>query len=108
MTTVQQEQQTANGATPAGLSDTQLVGFFREMQLIRRFEERAAEMYTRRRIGGFLHLYVGEEAVAVGAVAALRPDDDIVTHYRDHGHALARGLPPRNVMAELFGRRTGV
>jgi pyruvate dehydrogenase E1 component alpha subunit len=95
-------------ARSLGLSDEQLVGFLEQMQLIRRFEERAAEMYTRRRIGGFLHLYVGEEAVAVGAVAALRPDDDIVTHYRDHGHALARGLPPRNVMAELFGRRTGV
>ncbi|MHB8576382.1 MAG: pyruvate dehydrogenase (acetyl-transferring) E1 component subunit alpha, partial [Dehalococcoidia bacterium] len=89
-------------------SDEQLVGFLQQMQLIRRFEERAAEMYTRRKIGGFLHLYVGEEAVAVGTIARLRPDDYIVSHYRDHGHALARGLDPRAIMAELFGRSTGV
>lgn len=89
-------------------SDEQLERFYHEMQLIRRFEERAAEMYTRRKIGGFLHLYVGEEAVAVGAIARLGPDDYIVSHYRDHGHALARGLDPKAVMAELYGRSTGV
>jgi pyruvate dehydrogenase E1 component alpha subunit len=89
-------------------SDALLTGWLRQMQLIRRFEERAAEMYTRRKIGGFLHLYVGEEAVAVGTIARLRPQDYIVTHYRDHGHALARGLDPNAIMAELFGRSTGV
>jgi pyruvate dehydrogenase E1 component alpha subunit len=88
--------------------DEQLTGWLREMQLIRRFEERAAEMYTRRKIGGFLHLYVGEEAVAVGTIARLRPQDYIVSHYRDHGHALARGLDPKAIMAELYGRQTGV
>src|SRR5438067_5833478 len=89
-------------------SDAELLRFLREMQLIRRFEERAAEMYTRRKIGGFLHLYVGEEAVATGTIARLRPQDYIVSHYRDHGHALARGLDPKAVMAELYGRQTGV
>jgi pyruvate dehydrogenase E1 component alpha subunit len=81
---------------------------FRQMLLIRRFEEKAAEMYARQRIAGFLHLYIGEEAVAVGSINALQNDDQIVTHYRDHGHALARGLDPGRVMAELFGKDTGV
>lgn len=85
-----------------------LIDFYRQMLLIRRFEETAAEMYTRRKIGGFLHLYVGEEAVAVGSIATLDPDDYVVSHYRDHGHALARGVDPNRVMAELFGRQTGV
>jgi len=101
----QAEIQQMDGSWP---SDEQLVGFLREMQLIRRFEERAAEMYTRRKIGGFLHLYVGEEAVASGVIARLDADDYIVSHYRDHGHALARGLDAGGVMAELFGRSTGV
>src|SRR5947209_16133924 len=85
-------------------NDEQLLAWFREMQLIRRFEERAAEMYTRRKIGGFLHLYIGEEAVAVGTIARLQPDDYIVSHYRDHGHALARGPIPRELMRGRFGR----
>jgi len=94
---------------PAAADPTneQLVGFLREMQLLRRFEERAAEMYSRRKIGGFLHLYVGEEAVASGAIARLMPNDYVVSHYRDHGHAIARGIDPKAVMAELFGRSTG-
>jgi pyruvate dehydrogenase E1 component alpha subunit len=78
------------------------------MMLIRRFEEKAAEMYARRKIGGFLHLYIGQEAVAVGAINVLGEDDYIVSHYREHGHALARGLDPGRLMAELFGRATGV
>jgi pyruvate dehydrogenase E1 component alpha subunit len=85
----------------------QMVQFLRQMLLIRRFEERCAEMYTRGRIGGFLHLYVGEEAVGVGVVNALAPQDAMITHYRDHGHALARGMKPKVLMAELFGRVTG-
>ncbi len=78
------------------------------MMTIRRFEEKAAEMYARGRIKGFLHLYIGEEAVATGAIAAVRPDDYIISHYREHGHALARGLEPRRIMAELYGKETGV
>ncbi len=79
-----------------------------QMLLIRRFEERAAEMYALGKIGGFLHLYIGQEAVAVGAISALRPDDYVIAGYREHGHALAKGSDPRRVMAELFGRRDGV
>jgi len=82
--------------------------WFRKMLLIRRFEERAEEVYGQGKIGGFLHLYIGEEAIAVGAMAALRPDDDVVTHYRDHGYVLARDVNPDLVMAELYGKATGV
>ncbi|MBI4495144.1 MAG: pyruvate dehydrogenase (acetyl-transferring) E1 component subunit alpha [Chloroflexi bacterium] len=85
-----------------------LLSLYRQMVLIRRFEERAAEAYAGAKIGGFLHLYIGEEAVAVGAVSALKAEDHLFTHYRDHGYALARGLEPRAVMAELFGKATGV
>lgn len=84
-----------------------LLDLYRQMLLIRRFEERAGEMYTKGKIAGFLHLAIGQEPVNVGAVAGLEPDDDIFTHYRDHGHALARGLDPNAVMAELFGKVTG-
>ena len=79
-----------------------------QMQLIRRFEEKAAEMYALGKIGGFLHLYIGQEAVAVGAMSTLRPDDYAIAGYREHGHILAKGGDPRRVMAELFGRRDGV
>ncbi len=89
------------------LKKGQLQGFLRMMMLIRRFEEKAAEMYMRGKIGGFLHLYIGEEAVAVGSIAALKDEDYVVTHYREHGHALAKGLSSKSVMAELFGRTTG-
>ena len=78
------------------------------MLLIRRFEERTAEMYALGKIGGFCHLYIGEEAVAVGAVDALRADDYVFSAYRDHGYCLARGSDPKRVMAELFGRSTGL
>jgi pyruvate dehydrogenase E1 component alpha subunit len=79
-----------------------------QMLLIRRFEEKAAEMYALGKIGGFLHLYIGQEAVAVGAISTLRPDDYVIAGYREHGHALAKGSDPRRLMAELFGRRDGV
>jgi pyruvate dehydrogenase E1 component alpha subunit len=82
--------------------------WFRKMSLIRRFEERAEEAYGKGRIGGFLHLYIGEEAIAVGAMAALQPEDDVITHYRDHGHVLARGIDPKRAMAELYGKATGL
>jgi pyruvate dehydrogenase E1 component alpha subunit len=77
------------------------------MMLIRRFEERAGEMYARAKIGGFLHLSIGEEATIVGAARALRESDYLISTYRSHGHALVRGTPPQNVMAELFGRVDG-
>jgi pyruvate dehydrogenase E1 component alpha subunit len=85
----------------------QYTDLLRQMLLIRRFEEKAAEMYMRGKIGGFLHLYIGEEAVAVGSISTLKPQDYIVSHYREHGHALARGIEPNRVMAELFGRSAG-
>ncbi|MEP6938083.1 MAG: pyruvate dehydrogenase (acetyl-transferring) E1 component subunit alpha, partial [Chthoniobacterales bacterium] len=77
------------------------------MLLIRRFEERASQQYQAQKIGGFCHLYIGQEAVVVGAVAATRPDDYLITAYRDHAHALARGTTPDACMAELFGKVTG-
>ncbi len=81
--------------------------WLRTMLLIRRFEEKAGEAYSIGQIGGFCHLYIGQEAVAVGTLAALRKDDYVVSAYREHGQALARGLSARSVMAELFGKATG-
>jgi pyruvate dehydrogenase E1 component alpha subunit len=78
-----------------------------QMVLIRRFEEKAAELYTVGKIHGFLHLYIGEEAVAVGAMEALTSDDNVVATYREHGQALARGIPPGAVMAEMYGKANG-
>src|SRR2546425_9109829 len=79
-----------------------------DMLLIRRFEEKAAEAYALVKVGGFLHLYIGEEAVAVGATSVLRADDYAISAYRDHGHCLAKGADPRRGMAELFGRPDGL
>src|SRR5689334_24948556 len=79
-----------------------------EMLLIRRFEERTSEMYTKAKIGGYCHLNIGEEATIVGLMTALNADDYIFTNYREHGYILARGSDPGRVMAELFGRQTGV
>lgn len=90
------------------LDGVDAIGLLRTMMTIRRFEEKAAEMYSRGKIRGFLHLYIGQEAVATGAIAALRDNDYIVSHYREHGHAIARGIEPKRIMAELFGRETGV
>jgi pyruvate dehydrogenase E1 component alpha subunit len=84
------------------------LSLYRQMLLIRRFEEKSAEMYALAKIAGFLHLYIGEEAIAVGAMAALRPDDYAISAYRDHGHCLAKGSAPRQVMAELFGKAAGL
>src|SRR4051812_40719581 len=78
------------------------------MMLIRRFEERAGEMYAKAKIGGFLHLAIGEEATIVGSARAMRDDDYLISTYRSHGHAIVRGTSPNNVMAELFGRVDGV
>src|SRR5512141_2312645 len=79
----------------------------RQMVRIRRFEAKCAEQYGAMKIRGFLHLYDGEEAVAVGVMAALTPEDNIVATYREHGHALARGVAPGAIMAEMFGRVEG-
>ena len=84
-----------------------LLALHRKMQLIRRFEERAQEQYTKAKIGGYCHLNIGEEATVVGGILALKPNDWIFTSYREHGHAIARGVDPKSVMAELFGKETG-
>jgi pyruvate dehydrogenase E1 component alpha subunit len=91
----------------AKLEKGQVAELYEQMLLIRRFEEQSGRMYMQGKIRGFLHLYIGEEAIAVGAIPALRDDDYVITHYRDHGHALARGMPPRVIMAELMGKATG-
>jgi len=89
--------------------DTDLLrGYYYQMLLIRRFEERAGEMYTKAKIGGYCHLNLGEEATIVGLMAALESRDYIFTNYREHGYILARGVAPRLIMAELFGKETGV
>ena len=79
----------------------------RQMLRIRRLEEKAAELYSEGKIRGFLHLYIGEEAIAAGALPALTPDDAIVATYREHGHALARGIPAGAIMAEMYGKANG-
>ena len=93
--------------TAINLEKGQVAEYYAQMRLIRRFEETSARLYMQGKIRGFLHLYIGQEAVAVGAIGALNDDDYIITHYRDHGHALARGMDPRVVMAELNGKATG-
>ena len=85
----------------------ELVKFYRDMLLIRRFEERAGQLYGMGLIGGFCHLYIGQEAVVVGLQSVAKPGDSIITSYRDHGHMLACGMDPKGVMAELTGRSTG-
>src|SRR6266498_2157465 len=90
-----------------GLKRDHALTLLREMLRIRRFEEKCAELYSLGKIRGFLHLYIGEEAVAAGAMQALTPEDAIVTTYREHGHALARGVPMGAVMAEMFGKANG-
>ncbi len=85
----------------------ELLGYYKSMLLIRRFEEKAGQMYGMGLIGGFCHLYIGQEAVVVGMENALGPDDAVITSYRDHGHMLARGMDAKGVMAELTGRRGG-
>lgn len=100
---------TAGGHTheSLGLSEDDLREMYRSMLLQRRFEERAAQMYGRQKIGGFLHLYIGQEAVSTGTVWALEPEDPVITAYRDHGLGLARGMTANESMAELFGKIDG-
>jgi pyruvate dehydrogenase E1 component alpha subunit len=83
------------------------VGLLRTMVRIRRFEERCVELYSATKIRGFLHLYIGEEAVAAGVMDTLEPDDAVVATYREHGHAMAKGVSPRSIMAEMFGKAEG-
>jgi pyruvate dehydrogenase E1 component alpha subunit len=102
----------SKAAVAPGKSDApsrdQMLDWYRGMLLIRRFEERAGQLYGMGLIGGFCHLYIGQEAIAVGMQAIKRPGDQIITGYRDHGHMLAAGMDPRAVMAELTGRAAGV
>lgn len=89
------------------LDKRQMSEFYKQMLLIRRFEEASGRLYMQGKIRGFLHLYIGEEAIAVGVMSALSADDYVIGHYRDHGHALAKGMSPRTAMAELCGKATG-
>ncbi|WP_082585456.1 pyruvate dehydrogenase (acetyl-transferring) E1 component subunit alpha [Hydrogenophaga sp. Root209] len=89
------------------LSAADATAWLQDMLRIRRFEERCAELYGAGKIRGFLHLYIGEEAIAAAAIPELRPDDHLLCTYREHGHALARGVPMRTVMAEMFGKQEG-
>ena len=90
-----------------GVDAEELLRLLYQMILIRRFEEKCAESYSLGKIGGFCHLYIGQEAVAVGAIAALRADDYVITSYREHGHAIAKGISPEEIMAELYGKAGG-
>ena len=104
-------QKTATGSPPpgkTGASDAQLVEYYRQMVLIRRFEERAARSYTQAEIGGYCHLNLGEEATVVGLMSAMESTDYLFTNYREHGYAIGRGIAPGRVMAELYGRSDGV
>jgi pyruvate dehydrogenase E1 component alpha subunit len=101
-------QKTAKASAGIGVDGETAKRLLREMMLIRRFEEKAAEHYALGKIGGFLHLSIGEEAVAVGVTSMLRQDDYAISTYREHGHCLAKGSDPRRAMAELFGRRDGL
>jgi pyruvate dehydrogenase E1 component, alpha subunit len=97
------------GAPRYGATDAELLAFYEQMLLIRRFEERAGQLYGLGLIGGFCHLYIGQEAVAVGLQSALKPgEDSVITGYRDHGHMLAYGIDPKVIMAELTGRAAGI
>jgi pyruvate dehydrogenase E1 component alpha subunit len=98
---------TAAHDTKVHMTREHALELLRQMILIRRFEEKCAELYSTQKIRGFLHLYIGEEANAVGIMQALTPDDAIVATYREHGHALARGLPATEVMAEMYGKASG-
>ncbi|MFL6937111.1 MAG: pyruvate dehydrogenase (acetyl-transferring) E1 component subunit alpha, partial [Xanthobacteraceae bacterium] len=103
------ESDTAAGQAtpPAEFAKEQELKAYRDMLLIRRFEEKAGQMYGMGLIGGFCHLYIGQEAVVVGMQMVLKPGDEVITGYRDHGHMLACGMDPKGVMAELTGRRHG-
>jgi len=89
-------------------SNDELIKFYEKMFLIRKFEEKAGQLYGAGKIGGFCHLYIGQEAVVIGILSSIKSEDTVVTSYRDHGHILARGVDPKLVMAELTGRKDGI
>ncbi len=101
------ETSKGNGTAAPGSNSADLKTFYKDMLLIRRFEEKAGQLYGMGLIGGFCHLYIGQEAVVVGMQAAASQDDQVITAYRDHGHMLACGMDPKGVMAELTGRHSG-
>ncbi|MFZ0548780.1 MAG: pyruvate dehydrogenase (acetyl-transferring) E1 component subunit alpha [Candidatus Promineifilaceae bacterium] len=90
------------------MDKTMLIQWYRQMVMIRRFEQRCAELYQQGKIGGFLHLYIGQEAVVVGALGARQKGDNVITAYRDHGHALTVGIETKRIMAEMLGKQTGI
>jgi pyruvate dehydrogenase E1 component alpha subunit len=90
------------------MEKSEYLELYHQMVVIRRLEERASELYQQGKIGGFLHLYIGQEAVSTGLISARRPEDRVITAYRDHGVAINCGIPPRQVMAELMGKATGI
>ncbi|QJE72865.1 pyruvate dehydrogenase (acetyl-transferring) E1 component subunit alpha [Aerophototrophica crusticola] len=107
MATSKRRAKSATPEAPTPPSKDELLHYYREMLLIRRFEEKAGQMYGMGLIGGFCHLYIGQEAVVVGMQAAMDSRDSVITSYRDHGHMLACGMESKGVMAELTGRRGG-
>jgi len=102
-----EDTKSVNPPVSGPVEQDELLTYYRDMLLIRRFEEKAGQMYGMGLIGGFCHLYIGQEAVVVGTLASARDEDQIITSYRDHGHMLACGMDPRGVMAELTGRKDG-
>jgi pyruvate dehydrogenase E1 component alpha subunit len=107
---LQQQREELKKAQKSRLPDIDretLIDIYHQMLLVRRFEEKSAEAYSAGKIGGFCHLYIGQEAVAIGAISAIRKDDYVLTSYREHAHAIAKGMSPDSVMAELFGKATG-
>jgi len=107
MTTAPRRKPRAKAEPGSEISPHDLVAFYREMLLIRRFEEKAGQLYGMGLIGGFCHLYIGQEAVVTGLQAAAHPGDSVITSYRDHAHMLATGMEARGIMAELTGRSGG-
>ena len=108
MTATSSRPKLAAAPVESAVTGEELLDYFRRMLLLRRFEEKAGQMYGMGLIGGFCHLYIGQEAVAVGIEQAIGREDPVVTSYRCHGHAVARGVAPRLVFSELMGRRTGI
>ncbi len=106
-TTSKSASKSKKSSKSSAASGDQLIAYYRDMLNIRRFEEKAGQLYGMGLIGGFCHLYIGQEAVVVGMTQAGTPDDSVITSYRDHGHMLACGMDPKGVMAELTGRRGG-
>ena len=93
--------------SPGRLSKQVYIKWYRDMLLMRKFEEKTGQLYIQQKFGGFCHLYIGQEAVLAGTESAITPDDNMITAYRDHAHPISRGVHPKHVMAEMYGRTTG-